>query len=273
MLIVHLHAFKCAGSTFSWILEKNFPGGVLYIESKNPSERLRWSEAQKVLANKKEVKAVTSHLLESPPTSDPKSYLIVELIRCPVSRYLSAFRFQKKVGQIKSDTSFVQYLQAHRNTIRSNFISRHLSPQSFDMVEGKHKGWRLNTNSIELNRNDLFVGTVERFDESMVLLENLIREQGKSIDLSYPQVQNQTSDDENDKSAFDGISNELLHDLTSEDNSLVARVNKYLDEKIANCDNFGYLLDNYKKRCISLIGDDMVKDVRTPPPAKWKYVH
>lgn len=272
MLIVHLHAFKCAGSTFSWILEKNFPGSVLYVESKNPSKRLKWSKAKDMLANKSHIKAITSHLLECPPVSTTNAYLIVELIRDPIDRYLSAFRFQKKVGQIQPDTTFVQYLQAHRNTIRSNFISRHLSPQSFDSVEGKQRGWKLNTKSIDLDRNDLFVGTVERFDESMVLLEISLQSQGLTIDLSYPQVQNKSSEDPSENSAFDGIPDDLLRELTCEDMNLVAKVNEYLDKEIASISNFADLLQDYRTRCLNLVDCSNTKGLRTPPPAKWKYV-
>jgi hypothetical protein len=273
MLIVHLHAFKCAGSTFSWILEKNFPGSVLYVESKNPSKRLRWSEIQNILKNRSHIKAITSHLLECPPINTNNSYLIVELIRNPINRYLSAYRFQKKVGQIKAETSFQQYLQAHRDTIRANFMSRHLSPQYFNSEEGKQQGWMLNNDAIDLNRDDLFVGTVEKFDESMVLLEILFQSKGIPLDLSYPQAQNISSQEDDATAAFDEITEDLRNSLTCEDTDLMAKVNINLDAKIGKVSGFDDLLQAYRDRCSALINCSVTNSIRTPPPAKWKYVH
>lgn len=39
---------------------------------------------------------------------------------------------------------------------------------------------------IDLERPDLFVGIVERYDESMVVLEFMLEQRNLSMDLAYP---------------------------------------------------------------------------------------
>ena len=66
----------------------------------------------------------------------------------------------------------------------SNYQTRLLSPQTWNLT-GPRNGWELNPRAIDLNDENLFVGTVELFDQSMILLEQWLKNKGVEFDASY----------------------------------------------------------------------------------------
>ena len=96
--IVHLHGFKCAGTTFIWILEKIYGSKLLYVEKRGGKERLFWKDLQEA-CNLLNYNAITSHTLEF-PRIQANDYLFVEFVREPLSRIKSAYNFQIKVGDM-----------------------------------------------------------------------------------------------------------------------------------------------------------------------------
>jgi len=183
-VVVHLHGFKCAGSTFTWILEKNFPRKVLYVESLISNSRL---DFQKVapLVEKGKFKAISSHLISRPHHHLLPLPLTVTLLRNPSERLTSAYAFQKATQTLKEgDVNFRAFLTRLRLSPISNYQTRLLSPQTWNL-KGPRNGWDLNPRAINLDDENLFVGTVEMFDQSMILLEQWLKDKGVEFDASY----------------------------------------------------------------------------------------
>jgi len=183
-VVLHLHGFKCAGSTFMWILEKNFPMKVLYVESLIGDTRL---DFQKVipLLDKAKFKAISSHLISRPHPHSLPLALTVIFLRNPSERLMSAYAFRKATQTLKEgDVNFPAFLTRLRMSPVANYQTRLLSPQSWNL-SGPRNGWELNPRAIDLNDENLFVGTGEMFDQSLVLLEQWFKDRGVEFDASY----------------------------------------------------------------------------------------
>jgi len=98
---------------------------------------------------------------------------------------MSAFAFQRATNSLmEDDVNFRAFLTRLRLSPISNYQSRILSPQTWK-TKGPRNGWELNPRAIDLNDENLFVGTVEKFDQSMVLLEGWLKNKGVEFDASY----------------------------------------------------------------------------------------
>jgi hypothetical protein len=188
-ILLHLHGFKCAGSTFMTILEKNFPSKVLYVESLLGNSRLDFQKAVP-LVEKGSYQAISSHLISRPQPNVQLSPLTITFLRNPSERLISAYEFQKATQTLKDgDVNFRAFLTRLRDTQVSNYQTRLLSPQTWNLADSRN-GWEINPRAIDLNDENLFVGTVELFDQSMVLLEQWLKDKGVEFDASYSEPSN-----------------------------------------------------------------------------------
>lgn len=189
--LLHLHGFKCAGSTFIWSLERATRGDVLYFESPGAGDRLDWRLVRDYLAAlERQPLAITSHLICLPPPGAIAA-LKVAFLREPIERIASAYRFQTQVQKTVGSVLFRQYLESLQRGSLANYQTRHLSPQEpADWV--LRRGWAARPELIDLSREDLFVGLVERYDDSILALEDQLERMGIAMDLAYARPVNTT---------------------------------------------------------------------------------
>ncbi|MCP9928564.1 sulfotransferase family 2 domain-containing protein [Cyanobium sp. CH-040] len=276
--VLHLHTFKCAGTTFSWILEKIFSSQVLYVESSNSSARLSWQRVEQSL-DLQPYRALTSHLIDCPPPGELAA-LKVSFVRKPWDRYQSAFRFVRDVQhKLPQETSFRHYMESQYKGILANFQSRHLSPQGLQGFQFR-QGWQLRPDLIDMDRVDLFVGVVERFDESLVALEHHFQALGLPSDLSYAAPLNTRSPGAlasdsavvADDVSLDSMPSWILNMLEL-DQSLWIRACQSLDRQIVEIPDFEGKLNSFRERCLRLSSDcDLVNSISVQPPARWVYL-
>jgi Sulfotransferase family len=168
-----------------WILEKNFPKKVLYVESLRGNTRLEFGRVESLLENG-DYSAISSHLI-APPVQPQANFkpLVIAFLRDPAKRLISAYEFQKATNTLKDgDVNFRAFLTRLRNSPVSNYQTRLISPQSWDK-NGSRNGWDINPRAIDLDYENIFVGTVEMFDQSLVLLEEWLQVKGIKFDASY----------------------------------------------------------------------------------------
>jgi hypothetical protein len=246
--LLHLHGFKCAGSTFVWSLERATGGHLAYLESDQPNRRLPWQRIQEHLGTIREQPlAITSHLVSLPP-EDALAVQKVAFLRQPLARLLSAYRFQTGVQKKHKELSLEQYLCRHCHGALSNYQTRHLSPQHEEDWPDL-RGWAARPELIDLERADLFVGLVERYDESVVALEYALEERGVSLDLAYPKRMNTTSAQPDIEHLAEAIPPQLLLDATELDERLYRRAARRLDDRIKVIANFDERLQGFRRRC------------------------
>lgn len=268
-LLIHLHGFKCAGTTFASILERNYPKQVLYVESLMPNQRLKFEQVLPLLAVKK-YQAISSHLLAIPNQTDydksnftnsnndntdrdHTNNLVIVLLRDPKLRLISAYEFQKAANTLKSgDVNFRAFLNRLRNSAVANYQTRLLSDQSWSEI-WQRKGWDLDPWSIDLASPNLFVGTVELFDQSMVLLENWLAAKGITFDASYRSVRNSNTSANLEK--ITAQQDLIWPDMVEVDQVLWNQVTSLTKQQIAADPNFTKKLTDYTTRGLKLIDE------------------
>jgi hypothetical protein len=186
------------------------------------------------------LRAISSHSLQI-PGSPQKGFMFVSLVRNPSERLISAWTFDTEVQKI-SQVNFSSYLRDHSD--KKNIQSRFLFPSGLiDELDprvkenGKFKLFR--------HRQNVFIGVVERYDESMTVLEKLLSLNLVNIDLSYPRKLNQST-----KSQTHLIPDvEAPDEYIQQDKELYEFANFNLDLEISLIPNFADLLRDFKARC------------------------
>ena len=234
--IIHIHGFKCAGTTFEKTLLREFDD-LLLIESKDSGRRLLFEEIPRNLLH---LSSISSHLLSPFYESDA---LQIALIRDPYKRLVSAWKFTRKVEN--TNEKLKDFIGNYKNSMISNYQSKLLSVQTKSDLF--NRGWNINLDLDFLFSKDFFVGLVERYDESMVIIEHRMKQRDVIVDLSYPQKANTTSNILPKKKipdlrrfAYPSIDcDQWIWDLT----------NSKIDEEIKGIKSFDKKLQNFHERC------------------------
>ena len=235
--LVHVHTYKCAGTTFAASLAHNFQDDFRCVEPQI-KQFLDWEQIVQEMALSK-LRAVSSHSLRI-PESIPKGYIFVAFVRNPSERLISAWKFDTKVHNI-SNESFSSYL---KNKFAKNVQSLFLyNAETLDGLAIKEIG----NQSFDLfrHRPNVFLGVVERYDESMTVLEELLRLNSLTVDLSYPRILNKYMESE-----FQMIPDVTVpDDYIRQDELLRKSANFYLDLQISLIPKFADLLSDFRARC------------------------
>jgi len=235
--IVHVHGFKCAGTTFSASLAANFKNDFRCIEPTS-NKSLDWNKALRASQGLK-LTAMSSHSLKLPSILS-NDVQFVHLIRDPSERLISAWRFQV-VAQQNFKGNFSTYLQSEQPP---NHQSLPLIPSNYIDVLRKRKEKDFPQEWFS-HRPNLFLGVVERYDESMTMLELLLRQRSIEVDLSYPVPLNQKRESSDELEPDVGIPK----DFVNIDAFLFQLANLRLDYYISLFSDFPTSLDNFKARC------------------------
>jgi len=246
--LLHLHGFKCAGSTFIGSLEHATEGQVAYVESPQINQRLPWQRARQHLGTlAAQPQAITSHLITLPPPGE-LARLKVAFLRDPLARLASAYRYQLHVMQNLEPIPFTAYLERVCRCPLANYQTRHLSPQDPNDWE-QRQGWAARPEAIDLQRPDLFVGLVERYDDSILALEYELEQLGCPLDLAYPQRLNTTTAHEAGSDGPTTAPTERILQATELDASLYRRAAERLDERLAAVPELAARRESFQERC------------------------
>jgi hypothetical protein len=166
-LLAFIHIYKCGGTTFNWVLQRAFPGRVLYCENSPPE--IRHIEKNQYDAYREKAAlsyaALSSHLIRYNALSSFS--FIVTILRDPAKRLLSAFNFDVERGDYSGDLD--SYINSRVNAMSWTLGNEFLS----DIDSGR-----------------IFCCILEDFDLSMVCLEHLLAIHGLEVDLAAPKVLN-----------------------------------------------------------------------------------
>lgn len=278
MKIIHIHGFKCGGSTFSWILSQVFGERLFYVEpatsqsGTNAPCKLNLNYVLNKLPSNCE--AITSHNIAIPcqRAFNDNPPLIVTFIRKPEERLMSAFKFmQTKQKTIPSDYLFEDFVYSAcaQPIPNGNYFSRLLAPQpKFDTSD--YSNWDILCKSDVTKRDDVFIGILEGFNSSLILLEKRLFQRFDSLyDLSYPVPANasQTNTASEIELLPKNVKNKL-HELNLLDNTLydIALSQMQSQFKLITDED----RENFKQRC-----DEKRKKFPTisaRPPNQWTYL-
>jgi len=192
-ILLHGHIFKNAGSTLDWSLRRSF-GSAFCQHRDDAAMRAAPQDTLAAAVADASMVALSSHNLPSPPPPlDGIAFHPVFLLRHPIERVLSVYAFERQQqamtpgAQAAKRLNLQDYvawrLQDDVRPVIRNFQTRFLADGS-----ARHALDPLSAEAVAAARQQLsdgaLIGIVERYDESMVVLEEALKPLFPPLDLA-----------------------------------------------------------------------------------------
>lgn len=177
-----LHIPRTAGTTLNTILSQNFEkDAILSLYKKEEFEQYK----EILLENFQKLKLIQGHILlqnYDPPQIYSSDVKVFTFLREPLARMQSEYFFLKqwKYSQMyevihKNNMSFVDYITSDLSKVRykgKNFMTRAISGEDLASSGARQKA--LSQAKRHLEKQFVFFGIQERFDESLVMLSKVL---------------------------------------------------------------------------------------------------
>jgi len=191
-VIIHKHLFKNAGSTFDWILEKNFKSA--FCDHRDDSQMIDGAGDYLIryLEEHDEIKALSGHnIWFTIPEYQNIELIPVVFLRHPIERIRSVYNFEylqqsDSLGaRMAKQMTFTEYVTWRMrddipDTIR-NFQTR--------MLAGLKQGCKPASQHLQFALHELdrykFTGLVDQFTKSMQYFKPMFLKLGFDIDLNF----------------------------------------------------------------------------------------
>lgn len=260
-VIVHCHLFKNAGSTLDWSLQRQF--GSSFVDHRDDDNMCQGAPyLGPYLESHKNLSAVSSHHVRFPlPNSAGIQIHPIIALRHPVDRARSVYDFERRQD---ADTPGAVHAKA---LSFSEYIQWRMQPEVSSTIRNFHCGFCTGTFEAEIGEAEYLESValltqmplmviVERYDESMLLLEAHLDKYFPGIDLSYIR-QNETSGrNEFLEHRVAAVYAELGPTLTLEfreknhwDMKLYEDAQAIFTERLGSLGRLEALLDNLRLRC------------------------
>lgn len=256
-VIMHFHIFKNAGTTIDSVLEKNFRENAIRGDGEKPKDILPMEIVIDYLNKNKNVEAFSSHQMRFPiPENNEIEFFPLVFIRHPIDRALSTYSFNKNrvdpISQISFEAKYMPlkaYIEWNlhppsrktKNMTIKNFQVLYLSR---DNVESEVDNNDLNI-AIEHLKSCPVVGVIDRLDESLVVAEEILRNDFPEIDLSYIKRNISKNRKNSLQERLDDVESQLEKSLCEDlrkhnelDLKLYEMANKELDVRIKKIEKF-----------------------------------
>lgn len=266
-IIVHAHIFKNAGSTFDWTLKRNFGDG--FVDHREDAQMIngKMNYLRRYLEDHPRVVALGSHRIHFHiRNTGGLRFFPVYFLRDPIDRARSVYLFEKKQTGVDTQGSRM----AKQLTFKE-FMAWYLRPDAPATVRnaqtiycsGTGLGERPDSirHALELVESNSLIGLVDRYDESMVLFEEILREAFPELDLAY--VMRNVSQKSGQAAAKDKRA-EILEELGEVGDELIERnrhdlliykrAGELLDKRLGAVVDLERKLDEFRKRCQKLAG-------------------
>ncbi len=263
-IIIHVHIFKNAGSSFDDALMRNFKNN--FVDHRE-DHLIRTDENffDKFLRTNDNIEAFSSHSI----FFKPKSFMdvrfhIAYMLRHPIERIKSVYTFEVKQpagdslgAKMAKQFNFQEYISWRMQddappTIR-NLQTKFLAGMGHNANYMNKKYEQ----ALKTLYSEPLVGIVDRYDESMVVFEEYLKTYFPNIDLSYIRrnvtdknielsVENKVTKilSEFDESLVKKINEKNYYDLT-----LYTKANTLLEKKINQINDFENKLFDFRGRC------------------------
>ena len=114
------------------------------------------------------------------------------------------------------------------------------------------QGWGARPELIDLQRDDLIIGLVERYDDSILVIEERLEQLGTPLDLAYAKPLNTTEQYKQSSHNQSDAPPGLVQALTELDYSLYQRVSERLDQHLAALPDLESRRQRFRERCHAL---------------------
>jgi len=263
-VFLHYHIFKNGGQTLEWILEKNFSKYAIRIDTEDPGGILSNDVLLDCLNKNQKIKSISSHQIRFPvPESTSFHFIPIMFIRHPIDRAVSVYYFNRKRTDLNTKA-----VQKTKSLDLNEFLKWNLENKTYKVLKNfqvLHLS-KTNVNSdvvdidLQLAKNRLkqceILGVVDRFDESLVVAEELLKQNFSDIDLSY--IKLNVSPNRRDKLSkrLDDLKSLVEEEVFSStekvnelDLDLYATTNMELDNRLKKIKNLDEKLEDFRNRC------------------------
>jgi GT2 family glycosyltransferase len=260
-VIVHCHMFKNAGSTLDWSLKRHF--GTRFIQHWDDANmRQGASYLGPYIESHAELAAISSHHVQFPlPVAEAFQILPIIALRHPIDRARSVYEFERRQ---ESDTSGA--VQAKKLSF-TEYVRWRMQPDVGPTIRNFHccfctghfageVGEQQYLDSVALLTKMPLLVIVERYDESMLLLENQLARYFPRIDLSYIRQNATPGREDNLERRVDAVFAELGPELSLEfreknhwDMKLYEDAHAILNERLGSLGRIDTLLEEFRARC------------------------
>jgi hypothetical protein len=266
-IILHGHIFKNAGTTFDWSLQRNFGDNFLDHRQDQLMRTQGGDHLLQLLADHPDLQAVSSHhMTRNLPDTSAAKFLQVCMLRHPIERIRSVYDFERKqrgrtpgskAAKSKSFRDYVAWRMtpAVAHTIR-NYQTLYLAGYHGLAGDSELAGSYFPRASKSVGE-DTLVGVVDRYDESMVVLEESLRQYFPELDLAY--VPQNVARGKRRKSSADQVVAQTLGELgdlqkqvidnNSYDLALYQLAVSNLESRISGIEDFAAKLSSFRERC------------------------
>jgi len=268
-VIVHAHIFKNAGTTFDFSLGRNFGEG--FVDHREDDEFLKGRNDYLLdyLASNVQARALSSHSLHFRIQGNDRLQLHpVYFLRHPLARVWSVYRFEKQ--QTGTNTAGARrakemdlnayvdwYLQEGSPATIRNVHTIFLSGEgpSPDNMDNKYAVAAAYLADLQAD-----FGIVERYSDSMLVLEETLRDYFPDLDLAYIR-RNVSAENpgqpvgESVEALLDKLEPDValrLHELNEFDLSLYQQANARLDAQLSKVSNLEEKRQAFAERCRQL---------------------
>jgi hypothetical protein len=241
-MLIYIHIPKNAGTTFNSILINNFKNKYYDFHTDRNGNFLSQQELVDLINDQKNNTAVISGHDIRPYEIDDKVGIkldYITFIRDPIGRAISLYYHERAHSNKNhiSQYSFKEYIKerpSHDNAI-SNW-------QTFNIVDDS----KFESAKTKLD-NFVFVGLVEEFDKSLILLQKVIKEKLhiNNFNIIYTK-KNVSRNKKIDKQNLDRSVIETLTELNQEDHKLYSYAKCKLSGSIKEIENFDKTLTTFK---------------------------
>ena len=265
-VLLHCHLFKNAGTTIDWALKRSLGCGFVNHRRDRAMIKGGMRYVEKYLALRGYVMAVSSHHMPFDPGFESQRfrYWHIIMLRHPIARSASVYQYEKiqppaslgaRMAKKHDMRGYFQWrMQDDAPVVIRNFQTRYLAGRKHPAR--KLQDLDLDTALMRARLPNVLVGFVERFDESMVLFESILREHFRKLDLAHVK-QNQNHTRPKDSIAYlrEALGETLFLKLNAE-NALDLRLYETLaaefEARIGRIGDFQQRLEGFKNRCAPL---------------------
>ena len=259
---LHFHIFKNAGTTIEWTLQKNFSKNFISIDTDNPQGIINIEKILDILRKNPRLKAISSHQIRFPIHNNEFEFIPILMIRHPIDRAISIYQFQRK----RTDANRPGIVKAKEldlnGYIKWNLgVKNHMAMKNFQVLFLSDKPASSTADiqdyqiALQRLKECKIIGVVDRFDESLVVAEETLRDHFPKIDLSYVKQNVSKRNESLEQSLKEGekqIDKSILEKLLESnmfDLKIYLEANHELDKRIKNTENFELKLTEFKERC------------------------
>lgn len=261
-ILLHAHIFKNAGTTLDWALRRSFGDGFVEHQQEDLMRSRGVERLAEVVGQQPGLRALSSHHMPAiPPALDGYRFHQIYLLRHPLRRALSAYRFERRqdadtrgaraAKELDLRAYLAWRLQPDVPNVVKNYQVAYLAGCHEPLVSAATSVGHFAAARETLQRLPL-VGLVERFDESMVLFESLLAAQFPGLDLAYRRQNQSSAEDAGNLSAVLEAMGEMagpMVDANALDLALYQQAKVKFDIAIASISGFDDKLMEFRNRC------------------------